>query len=121
MPVTPANSEVLRFDRLYIGGEWGLPEEGGLIESIDPSTGAVWALVARAGRGDVDRAVAAARLALEGPWGRIPRHERVALMRRCADLYQARAGELAELESRNSGRAIRAARADIGGHHNGCH
>ncbi|MCL4066111.1 hypothetical protein M3484_05975 [Pseudomonas sp. GX19020] len=59
MPVTAANSEVLRFDRLYIGGEWVLPEEGGLIESIAPSTGSVRALVARAGRGDVDRAVAA--------------------------------------------------------------
>lgn len=121
MPVTPANSDILRFDRLYIGGEWVLPEEGGMIESIDPSTGAVWALVARAGRGDVDRAVAAARAALEGPWGTMPGHERAALMRRFADLYQARAGELAELESRDSGRAIREARADIGSHHNGYH
>lgn len=112
---------ITRLDRLFIGGEWRRPTGGGEIESIDPSTGQVWAVVAAGGKADVDLAVAAARDALDGPWGRMPGHERAALMRRFADLYQARAGELAATESRDSGRAIRETRADIGSHHLGYH
>lgn len=113
--------DVLRLDRLYIGGEWRLPEDGAQIESIDPSTGRVWAVVAAGGKHDVDLAVAAARQALEGPWAQMPGHERAALLRRFADLYAARAQQLAEMEARDSGRAIREARADIGSHHFGYH
>ncbi|WBU63640.1 aldehyde dehydrogenase [Paracoccus aerodenitrificans] len=121
MPIEPASDKVLRLDHLFIGGEWSPPEDGGEINSIDPSTGRVWAVVASGGKGDVDRAVASARAALEGPWGHMPGHERAALMRRFADLYQARAGDLAEIEARDSGRAIRETRADIGSHHHGYH
>ncbi|GGH62064.1 aldehyde dehydrogenase family protein [Frigidibacter albus] len=121
MSLDLANDGILRLDRLFIGGEWQVPDDGDEIESIDPSTARPWAVVASAGRRDVDRAVAAARAALEGPWGRMPGHERAALLRRFADLYQARALDLAELEARDSGRAIREARADIGSHHFGYH
>src|SRR5690606_12581134 len=93
-----------RYDKLFIVGEWFAPEDGGLLESIDPSTGEPWAVVAYGGRKDVDRAVAAARAAFEGPWGRMPGHERAALMRRFADLYQKHAAELAVVESRDNGR-----------------
>lgn len=110
-----------RQEKLFIAGSWSAPEDGGLIESIDPSTGRVWAIAAYAGRRDVDRAVAAARTALDGPWGRMPGHERAALMRRFADLYHARSAELALVEAQDSGRAIREARADVGGHHLGYH
>lgn len=91
------------------------------MESIDPSTGQPWALNACGGAQDIDRAVAAARAALQGPWGRMPGHERAALLRRFANLYGAHAKDLAVLETRDSGRALREARADIGGHANGYH
>lgn len=118
---TGALSGITTYPHLYIGGEFAPPADGGMIESIDPSTGEVWAAVAFGGRADIDRAVAAARAALEGPWGRIPGHERAALIRRFADLYQARAADLAVLETRDNGRALREARADVGGHHNTYH
>lgn len=114
-------SDLVRYDHLYIGGAWVAPEDGGFIESIDPSTGHPWAVVAYGGARDIDKAVAAARAALEGPWGRMPGHERAALLRRFADLYRDRARDLAVLETRDSGRALREARADIGGHHFGYH
>ncbi len=114
-------SDLVRYDHLFIGGAWVAPEDGGFIESIDPSTGKPWAVVAYGGARDIDKAVAAARAALEGPWGRMPGHERAALLRRFADLYRDRAMDLAVLETRDSGRALREARADIGGHHFGYH
>lgn len=114
-------TELARYDRLYIGGAWVAPEDGGMLESIDPSTGKPWALVAYGGPRDIDRAVAAARDALNGPWGKMPGHERAALMRRFADVYAKHAADLAVLETKDSGRSIREARADIGGHSNGYH
>ncbi len=110
-----------RYEHLFIGGQWVKPEDGGMMESIDPATGKPWALVAYGGKRDIDRAVAAAREAFEGPWGRMSGVERAAIMRRFADLYQTRSAELAELETRDSGRAIRESRADVGGHHNFYH
>lgn len=113
--------ELARYDHLYIGGAWVAPDDGGFIESIDPSTGKPWALVAYGGPRDIDKAVEAARAALRGPWGRMPGHERAALLRRFADLYRERVGDLAVLETRDSGRALREARADISSHPTGYH
>ena len=105
-----------KFDKLFIGGAWVTPEDGGVRGSIDPSTGALWGDVAYGGARDIDRAVAAAREAFEGPWRRMPGHERAAIMRRFADLYASRVEDLAQVETRDNGRAIRESRADIGMH-----
>ncbi|GGF62685.1 aldehyde dehydrogenase [Azorhizobium oxalatiphilum] len=121
MTVALRSIERVRYENLFIGGAWVAPEDGGMIESIEPATGQPWATVAYGGRRDIDKAVAAARTALEGPWGRMPGHERAAIMRRFADLYRDRAGDLAVLETRDSGRALREARADISGHTHGYH
>ena len=106
---------------LFIGGAWVRPEDGGVIDSVDPATGRVWARVAYGGKRDIDRAVAAARAAFEGPWGHMAGWERAAIIRRFADLYQRNAAQLAEIETRDSGRALRETRVDIGAHHNFYH
>jgi aldehyde dehydrogenase (NAD+) len=104
----PASSTSLqRFEHLYIDGEWVQPLDGELIESIDPSIGRPWAVVALGGKRDIDRAVAAARRAFHGPWRHLPGHERAALIRRFADLIAANAPELARLESRDNGAIVR--------------
>lgn len=105
-----------RFDRLFIGGEWVEPLDGGLVESLDPSTGRPWAVAAFGGARDIDRAVRAARAAFEGPWGRTPGHERAAILRRFAEIYREAVEDLAALEARDNGRALRECRADIGAH-----
>jgi acyl-CoA reductase-like NAD-dependent aldehyde dehydrogenase len=111
---------VARYPHLFIGGAWVAPEDGGTLESIDPSTGKPWALVAYGGAKDVDKAVAAACEAFRS-WSRMPGHERAALLRRFADLYRERAADLAVLETRDCGRALRESRADVGGHANAYH
>ena len=109
-------SETFRFDRLFIGGEWVDPIDGGVRDSIDPATGESWGGVAYGGPKDIDRAVAAAREAFEGPWRKMAGWERAALIRRFADLYATKIEALAQVESRDNGRAIRESRGDIGLH-----
>ncbi|PCI53272.1 MAG: aldehyde dehydrogenase [Alphaproteobacteria bacterium] len=104
-------------DKLFIDGEWVSPSDGSLEVSIDPATGQPWAKVAFGGPQDIDKAVAAAKAALNGPWGQMTAMERGVLLRRLADIYQENAGRLAGLESRDSGRAIRESRVDVGFHH----
>ena len=105
-----------RFDRLFIAGEWVAPIDGGVRGSIDPATGRPWADVAFGGTADIDRAVAAARTAFEGPWRRLAGWERAGILRRFADVYAANVEELAQVESRDNGRAIRESRLDVGMH-----
>lgn len=102
-----------RFDRLYIGGEWVAAETR---PSIDPATGDPWGEVAYGGEEAIDRAVSAARAALEGPWRRMAGWQRGALLRKFADLYATEVEGLAQVESRDNGRAIRESRGDIGMH-----
>lgn len=104
------------FDRLFIGGAWVSPVDGGLRGSIDPATGAAWGMVAYGGSQDIDRAVAAARAAFDGPWSKLSGWERAAMIRRLADLYAAEVEALAQVEAQDNGRAIRECRADIGLH-----
>ena len=61
---------------------------------------------ALAGEADVDRAVEAARAALDGAWGKTPATERSRLLHALADAIVANRAELTELESRNVGKAI---------------
>ncbi|WP_336951153.1 aldehyde dehydrogenase [Sphingobium aromaticivastans] len=116
--MTNPSAELLIRDKLHIGGKWVTPLDGGMLDSIDPATGATWAQVAYGGAQDIDRAVAAAREAFEGVWGRTPGQERARLLRKLAEIYVRRASELALLESRDSGRAIRECRNDVGAHAN---
>jgi aldehyde dehydrogenase (NAD+) len=108
---------MLRYDKLYIGGEWVAPIDGDIVETIDPSTGEAWASGAFGGPKDIARAVAAARAAFTGPWRQLPPWERAALLRRFAEIYARRAPEMAILESRDTGRPIRETRPDLGAHH----
>jgi (Z)-2-((N-methylformamido)methylene)-5-hydroxybutyrolactone dehydrogenase len=108
----------VEYKHLFIGGEWVLPQDGAIHESIDPATGQPWAQVAFGGPADIDSAVAAARRAF-GAWSRRPGHERAALLRRFADLYEKAAPELARLETQDNGRAFRESRADVGSHATG--
>lgn len=112
----PASETGLLRDRLYINGQWVEPIDGSIEDTIDPATGKPWAKVAFGGALDIDRAVAAAKAALEGPWGEMTAMERGALLRRFADLYESKVEWLASLESRDSGRAIRESKVDVSFH-----
>ena len=59
-----------------------------------------------AGEQDVDRAVAAARAAFKGEWGRTDPTERARRLLKFADLIRQKAGEIAKLETQCMGSAI---------------
>ena len=100
--------------RMLIGGEWVEPASGEWFESYNPYTGKPWALVPRAGRADVDRAVAAARAAFENPaWRGLSASSRGALLRRLGDLVAREADRLAEIETRDNGKLITEMRAQL--------
>jgi phenylacetaldehyde dehydrogenase len=102
---------------LLIDGEWREAASGKRFDVFDPATGAVIARVAEADREDVDRAVAAARRAVDtGHWSRAKPAERQALLNRLADLMEARAAEFAEIEALDNGKPVTvAAAADVPG------
>jgi acyl-CoA reductase-like NAD-dependent aldehyde dehydrogenase len=95
---------------LVIGGERRAAQDGRTFESIDPATGDAIAEVPLAGEADVDLAVKAAREAFEGPWRSALAAERSRLINALADLIEANAGELAELESLDNGKPVTYAR-----------
>ena len=99
---------------LFINGEQTEPTGGELHELIEPATGDPLAKVAVATEADVDRAVDAARAALDGPWGKTPPTERSRLLHALADAILANRKELAELESRNVGKAISSVKLELG-------
>jgi acyl-CoA reductase-like NAD-dependent aldehyde dehydrogenase len=66
-----------------------------------------------AGNDDVDRAVAAAQAALQGPWAKTPPTERSRLLHALADAIHENRRELAELETRNVGKALSSAKAEV--------
>src|ERR671928_206409 len=98
---------------LFINGEVVEPASGELRDVVEPATGETLGRAAMAGEADVDRAVAAARAALDGPWGRTPPNERSRLLHALADAIAANRKELAELESRNVGKAIASVKAEL--------
>jgi len=95
---------------LFINGESTESAAGELRELKEPATGEPLAKSAVANEQDVDRAVEAARAALDGDWGRTAPTERSRLLHALADVLVANRKELAELESRNVGKASRRSR-----------
>src|ERR687887_1595257 len=98
---------------LFIGGELVEPASGETRDLHEPATGELLARAAMAGEADVDRAVEAARAALDGPWGKTPPNERSRLLHALADLVHEHRKELAELETRNVGKAISSVKAEL--------
>jgi phenylacetaldehyde dehydrogenase len=97
---------------LLIDGSWVESASGKDFAVFDPATDQVIARVAEADERDVDRAVAAARQALEeGPWGRMSPAERGKLIWRLGDAIEANREELAQLDAWDNGKPIRSALA----------
>jgi len=98
---------------LFIDGE--TVEGAEARELTEPATGEIFGSAQLAGEAEVDRAVAAARAALDGAWGKTPATERSRLLHALADAIEANRAELAELEARNVGKAIASVKAEIAG------
>jgi acyl-CoA reductase-like NAD-dependent aldehyde dehydrogenase len=100
---------------LFIDGESREPESGDVRELVEPATGEPLGRAAMAGEADVDRAVRAARTALEGASAKTGPTERSRLLHALADAVVANRTELTELEARNVGKAISSVKAELFG------
>jgi acyl-CoA reductase-like NAD-dependent aldehyde dehydrogenase len=98
---------------LFVNGETIEPADGEVRELLEPATGKPLARAAMAGAEDIDRAVAAARAALGGPWGKTAPNERSRLLHALADAIAANRKELTELETRNVGKAITSVKGEV--------
>jgi aldehyde dehydrogenase (NAD+) len=111
-PTPPA----IRQTKLLIDGKWVEPSDGKHFDTLNPATGQAIAKVAEAGPADVDKAVKAARRALESPpWKTMDAADRGRLIFKLADLIEKEAEELAVLESLNCGKTITDSRGDMVG------
>src|SRR5215470_5682749 len=92
--------------RMLINGAWVPAASGKTFESRNPATGEVLAKVAEGDREDIDRAVAAARKAFNGPWSKWKPAERQLLLLKLADLVEQHIEELAALDTYDMGGPI---------------
>ncbi len=92
--------------RLLIDGQWVPSASGRTFSSINPSNGRVLADLAEADREDADRAVAAARRALDGPWKKMTPAQRQGLLWALADAIEEHYQELRLLEVMDMGSPI---------------
>ena len=84
--------------QLWIDGAPTDAASGETFETLDPSTGQAHATVARAGPGDVERAVAAARAAFEdGRWSGLKPERRAAVLQAVAAKLKEQAARLEQI------------------------
>lgn len=95
----------LQAPRMLIGGQ-SVEGEGTPFDVFNPADGHLLARVPTASEADVDRAVRAARAAMDGPWRQVPGAERARMMHRLADLLEENGEELAQLETLENGKSI---------------
>lgn len=76
------------------------------LEVVNPSTACAIAVLHEASPALVDEAVSSARRAFSGAWGSLTPYLRGVALNRLADLIEANAEELAQLESVSSGKSI---------------
>ena len=96
-----------------IGGQWAPCASGQTVPLINPSDGTALCQIARGGAADIDAAVAAARSAFDGAWGRTTAVERGRVLYRIGALVLENIDELAQLEALDVGKPLTQARADV--------
>lgn len=98
---------------LFIDGEFRESRSGARFPSINPYDRSTWATVSEAGQQDVGEAIAAARQAFETTWRKTSGLRRAQLMTKLADLLEASAARMGQLESTDNGKVIRETRPQM--------
>jgi acyl-CoA reductase-like NAD-dependent aldehyde dehydrogenase len=105
----------IAIEGLAIGGKRVASADGKTAPVFEPATGEVLAQVAQATAADVDHAVKTAQSRFtEGVWKQMRSRERGQILQRIASLIREKSEMLAQIESRNGGKPISAARGEIG-------
>jgi succinate-semialdehyde dehydrogenase/glutarate-semialdehyde dehydrogenase len=96
--------------QLYIDGLW--VDGSGTLDVIDPSDGSVIASVSTSGEKEHEAALAAADRASAG-WAKVAPRVRGEILRRAFEIMVAEADQLAELISRENGKALPDAKGEV--------
>ena len=96
--------------QLYIDGQW--VDGNGTLDVIDPSDGSVIAKVATAGAAEIEAALAAADRAAPA-WAKVAPRVRAEMLRKAFELMIQEADYLAELISKENGKAITDAKGEV--------
>jgi acyl-CoA reductase-like NAD-dependent aldehyde dehydrogenase len=105
-----------RRHQLWIDGGWRDPRAGHYLDVLDPARGVAIAKTPMGDASDIDDAVKAARRSFDaGVWCRLPAPERARVLWRFADLVDANAKEIADLEVMNNGMPLAFAQWMVGG------
>jgi aldehyde dehydrogenase (NAD+) len=99
------------YKKMLIDGKWIDAASGKKFETRNPATGELLATVAEGDAEDINRAVAAARRAFEGPWSKVKPYERQGLLLKLADLVERHFDELSTLDTLDMGAPISRTRA----------
>jgi aldehyde dehydrogenase (NAD+) len=94
------------YKKMLIDGQWVDAASGKKFETFNPATGELLATVAEGDAEDINRAVAAARRAFEGPWSKVKPFERQSLLLKLADLVEKNFEELSQLDTLDMGAPI---------------
>ena len=94
------------YKKMLIDGQWVDAASGKKFETHNPATGELLATVAEGDAEDINRAVAAARRAFEGPWSKVKPFERQNLLLKLADLVEKNFEELSQLDTLDMGAPI---------------
>ena len=95
----------------FINGKW-VDGSLGKLDMLNPSYDRKAGEIARSGKEDVDAAVKAARAAFEGMWGKTSAEDRGRLLYKAAQVLLENVDELAELESKDTGKPLKQAKTD---------
>lgn len=98
---------------LLIDGRWVAATSGQTIDVINPCDAKAYATIDRGTAADIDLAVKAARRALDGAWGNLTATERGRILVKAGELILKNSEEIAQIESRDTGKPVSVARADV--------
>lgn len=88
----------------FINGSYTAGDSGIMFENISPVDGSLISEVCEGKQAEIDQAVAAAKAALNGPWGKMTQDERSAILHKVADGVTARFDEFLAAECRDTGK-----------------
>jgi len=111
--VLGARRNPIRDERDLFRGKWVAADSGRTLGVLNPATEEVIATCPAGDAKDVDRAVRAATKAFYEGWKGVTAQERGRVLFRLAERIRARRAELAELETRNSGKPIAESEYDM--------
>ncbi len=98
--------------QLFINGQWQEAADGKTLAVFNPATGKEIGRVARAGRADLDQALAAAQTGFQ-TWRDTTAAARSKIMRKAAGLMRERAGAIAELLTQEQGKPLAEAKVEV--------